>query len=183
MKTSCLVLLVISGALTLGARDAAAWNQTPQQPEGAVNTASEHPRGAASPDISKPPASSVRTGKRRVQQKNAKTNHVPLPATVAKTNRLKHPLNGHVRSTTATPRSPYQSGLTHSIVVAKNGSIQNKAVSNVSAVQRSSMFPSSSPSLDNLRHRGPNPAVIGGLGTAKPSAAGAINGSRISRKP
>jgi hypothetical protein len=67
-------------------------------------------------------------------------------------------------------------------VVAKKESIKNKSVTRVSAVQRQSMFPSASPSLDNPRHRGPNPAVIGGLGTSKPSTE-AINGSRMSRKP
>ncbi|MGB7864306.1 MAG: hypothetical protein WCF74_13010 [Candidatus Sulfotelmatobacter sp.] len=45
------------------------------------------------------------------------------------------------------------------------------------------MFPSASPSLDNQRHRGANPAVIGGLGTSRLGGTGAINGSRMSRKP
>jgi hypothetical protein len=68
-------------------------------------------------------------------------------------------------------------------LVAKKGSIQNKSVTSVSAAQRPNMFPSTSPSLENLRHRGPNPAVIGGLAASKPSDTGAINGSRFSRKP
>ncbi|MGA2237084.1 MAG: hypothetical protein ABSG23_16595 [Terriglobales bacterium] len=65
----------------------------------------------------------------------------------------------------------------------KKTSIQNKPATGASSVQRLSMFPSSSPSLDNPRHRSPNPAVIGGLGTSKPNETGAINGSRFSRKP
>ncbi len=161
MKISLLVLLVISGALTLGASDATASNPAPQKLEGAASTA---------------PA-----GKRRVQHRAA--NQVPKPPHVANTNRLKCPANGQARSTTAIPRLQPRSRLSRSVVFEKRGSIQNKSVTSVSAVQRQSMFPSSSPSLDNLRHRGPNPAVLGGLGTSKPGGTGAINGSRMSRKP
>ena len=183
MKISCLVLWVISGALTLAASEATASNPAPQQSQPAANTPGEHLSDAASSDGAKPPASTVRAGKRGVQHGTAKPKRVPTPASVAKTNRLKHPPNAQARSTTATRRTPPQSGLSQSGVVAKKRSIQDKPVTSASAVQRQSMFPSSSPSLDSLRHRGPNPAVIGGLGTSKASATGAINGSHISRKP
>jgi hypothetical protein len=162
MKISCVVLWVISGALTLSASDATASNPAPQRLEGAAST--------------------VPAGKRRVQHRAAKANQVPKPPHVAKTNRLKRPPNAQARSMTATPRSLPRAGR-RSALVAKKGPIQNKSVTSVSAVQRQSMFPSSSPSLDNLRHRGPNPAVLGGLGTSKPGGTGAINGSRMSRKP
>ena len=182
MKISCLVLWVFSGALTLAASDARASNPAPQQSEAAVNVSSQHPSETSSLDSAKPPASTGRPGKRRVQQKNAKANRVPLPASVAKPNRLKHPLNGQARPTAAAPRVQPQSRVSQSGVIMKKASIQNKPVTSGSAVQRQSMFPSSSPSLDNLRHRGPTPAVIGGLGTSKPNETGAINGSRLSRK-
>ncbi|MGA8505034.1 MAG: hypothetical protein WB762_05450 [Candidatus Sulfotelmatobacter sp.] len=43
------------------------------------------------------------------------------------------------------------------------------------------------PSLNNVRHRGPNPAVVGGSagGSANlhSSNTGAINGTRMKRKP
>jgi hypothetical protein len=162
MKISCVVLWVISGALTLSASDATASNPAPQRLEGAAST--------------------VPAGKRRVQHRAAKANQVPKPPHVAKTNRLKRPPNAQARSMTATPRSLPRAGR-RSALVAKKGPIQNKSVTSVSAVQGQSMFPSSSPSLDNLRHRGPNPAVLGGLGTSKPGGTGAINGSRMSRKP
>jgi hypothetical protein len=183
MKISCLVLWVFSGALTLAASDARASNPAPEQSETRTNTPSQHSNDATSSDGAKPPASSVRAGKRQVQQKNARANHVPLPAKVAKISRPKHPPNGQAKPIAATPRLQPQSRLTQSSVVAKKGSIQNKSVTSVSAVQRPNMFPSTSLSLENLHHRGPNPAVIGGLGTSKPNETGAINGSRFSRKP
>ncbi len=180
MKISRLVLLVMSGALTLAVSNALASNAAPQQSEAAANTPSEHLTAASSSDIAEPRASTMRAGKRRVQQRNAKANHVPLPESLAKTNRLKHPAEGQVRSATATRRVQPQSRLT---VVTRKGSIQNKSVTSVSAVRRPSMLLSSSPSFDNQRHRGPNPVVIGGIGTLRSSETGAINGSHMSRKP
>lgn len=168
MKISLLVFLVISSALTLAASDATASNPAPQRLEGAAST--------------------VPTGKRRVQHRAAKANQVPKPPHAANTNRLKRPANGQTRSTTATARLQPRSRLSQSVVVektvvAKKGSIQNKSVTSASALQRQSLFASSSPALGNLRHRSPNPAVIGRLGTSKPNETGAINGSRFSRKP
>lgn len=163
MRISCLVFLVISSAFTLAASEATVSNPAPQSLEGAAST--------------------VPARKPRVQHRAAKANQVPKPPHVENTNRLKRRANGQARSTTATPRLQPQSRLSQSAVVGKRGSIQNKSVTSVSAVQRPSMFPSSVPSLDNPRHRGPNPAVLGGLGTSKPGGTGAINGSRMSRKP
>ncbi len=183
MKISCVILAVMSGALTLGISVALASSAAPQQSDAASNTASQHLSEAASADVAKPPASTERAGSRQVQHKNAKANRLPLPASAGKTNRLKHPPNGHSKSTTAVPRSAYKSGPSQSAVATKKGSIQNKSVTRVSAVQRPNMFPSSSPLLDNVRHRGPNPALIGGLGSSKPRESGAINGSSITRKP
>jgi len=183
MKTSCLALLVISGALTVAASDADASNPVLQQSGTAANIGSERKSDADPPDIVKPRGSTVPTGKRRVQQTYAKANRVPPPASVAKVNRSKHPPSGQARPTAGTPGLHPQSRLSQSAAVAKKGSIQNKSVTSISAVQRPRMFPSSSPSFDNLRRCGPNPAVIGGLGTSKPSETGAINGSRFSRKP
>jgi hypothetical protein len=180
MKISCLVLLVMSGALTLAVSNALASNAAPQQSAAAANTPSEHPTAASSSDIAKPLASTMRARKRRVQQRNAKANHITLPASLAKTNRLKHPADRQVRSATATPRVQPQSRLT---VVTRKGAIQNKSVTSVSPVRQPGILPSSSPSFDNQHHRGPNPAVIGGLGTLRSSETGAINGSHVSRKP
>jgi len=181
MKISCFVLWVISGALGLAARDAAASNPALQQSEAAANTLREHPSDATSSDGAKPPVSSVRTG--QVQRRAAKANHVPLPASAAKTNRPKHPSKSQARPAATPPRLQPQSRLSHHGVVTKKGSIQSKPGSSTPVVQRQTLFPSSSLSLNNVRHRGPNPAAIGGGGTSKPGETGAIDGSRMSRKP
>ena len=163
MKISLLVFLVISRALTLAASEATVSNPAPQRLEGAANTAS--------------------VGKRRVQHRAAKANQVPKPPQAANTNRPKRPGNVQTRSTSATADLQPRSRLSQSVVVEKKGSSQNKSVNSVSAVQRQGMFHSAFPSLDNPRHGGSNPAVLGGLGTSKLGGTGAINGSRIGRKP
>ena len=127
MKISCLAFLLTSGALALAASDARASNPASQQ------------------ESAKPLVSTVPAGKRGVQHSAAKVNHVPTPASAAKMNRSKRPASGQARSATATPRVQPQSRLSQSVVVEKRGSIQNKSVNSVSAVQRQSMFPSSSP--------------------------------------
>jgi hypothetical protein len=39
------------------------------------------------------------------------------------------------------------------------------------------------PSISRVRHRSPNPPIIGGLGNTNAKSTGAINGTRINRKP
>jgi hypothetical protein len=39
------------------------------------------------------------------------------------------------------------------------------------------------PSFNNVRHRSPNPAVVGGSPSSHSSNSGAINGTRMNRKP
>ena len=51
MKISCLVHLVMSGALTLALSNAVASNAAPQQSGAATNTPGEHPTVASSSDI------------------------------------------------------------------------------------------------------------------------------------
>jgi hypothetical protein len=50
-------------------------------------------------------------------------------------------------------------------------------------VQTSAAIRPGGPSLDNVRHRGANPAVIGGPGSSDSSNTGAVNGTRMKRKP
>jgi hypothetical protein len=76
-------------------------------------------------------------------------------------------------------------------VAAKGGLIQNETARNAMPVRPPSTVRSTAatlhPSLNNVRHRGPNPAVVGGSagGSANLSSSntGAINGTRMKRKP
>jgi hypothetical protein len=74
---------------------------------------------------------------------------------------------------------------------AKGGLIQNEKASNAMPVRpRGTVRPTAAtlnPSFNNVRHRGPNSAVVGGSagGSANlnSSNTGAINGTRMHRKP
>jgi hypothetical protein len=70
---------------------------------------------------------------------------------------------------------------------AKGGLVQNEAVNSAQHVRSTSAVrpaaASLNPSLINVRHRGPNPAVVGGSAKLNSSNTGAINGTRMHRKP
>jgi len=70
---------------------------------------------------------------------------------------------------------------------AKGGVIQNEAANNVLPVRRLSVtrpnLLSLNPSRNNLRHRGPTAAIIGGSANLYRRNSRAINGTRMHRKP
>lgn len=68
-------------------------------------------------------------------------------------------------------------------VAATGGLIPNETLSKASRVRMSSVVRPAVPSFNNVRHRGPNPAVVGGSPKIGNSNAGAINGTRTNRKP
>ena len=57
------------------------------------------------------------------------------------------------------------------------------AVSHARPVRPPSASRPSVPAPSNVHHRGPNPATIGGAANSAAANSGAINGTRISRKP
>jgi hypothetical protein len=74
-------------------------------------------------------------------------------------------------------------GSTLSAGAAKGGLIPNQTVHNALAVRTPSVIRPTVPSLNNVRHRGPNPAVVGGSANLHSRNIGAINGTRMNRKP
>jgi hypothetical protein len=75
----------------------------------------------------------------------------------------------------------HQPGLAKSDGGAKNGLVQNETGNDARRVP--SVIRSTAPSLNNVRHHGPNLAVIGGSASSNGRNAGAIDGARIHRKP
>ena len=83
--------------------------------------------------------------------------------------------------------SPNSAGLYHasaekSVVDAKPGFIQKESISNALPVRPATVSRPGA-SLNDVRHRGPNPAIIAGSPSPKTPAAGAINGTRVHRNP
>lgn len=102
-----------------------------------------------------------------------------LDHTAAKTNGPRQ--SPSQRLMTGSPRPHTQSGPSAARLL-KTGSVRNAPVHNAPSVRPPARFPSASPSLDNVRHRGPNPAVIGG-GDLAARSRGALNGSQVPRRP
>ena len=77
----------------------------------------------------------------------------------------------------------HQPGSVKPTGAAKGGLIPNETVNNALPVRMSSVVRPTVPSLNNVRHRSPNPAVVGGSPNLHSSNTGAINGTRMNRKP
>ncbi|MGA8443206.1 MAG: hypothetical protein WB714_33650 [Candidatus Sulfotelmatobacter sp.] len=123
----------------------------------------------------------------RASDKNHPRNRASLSAA---THRKQLP-ESRTRSTPGNAASLHQHGAGKSGAAAKGGLIQNETGRNAMLVRLAGTVrptaASLNPSLNNVRHRGPNPAVVGGSagGSANlhSSNTGAINGTRMKRKP
>ena len=77
----------------------------------------------------------------------------------------------------------YQPGSNKFGGLAKGGFTPNQTVHNAVPVRTSSVARSYVLSRNNVRHRGPNPAVLGGSVNSNRRNTGAINGTRMNRRP
>jgi hypothetical protein len=115
-------------------------------------------------------------------------NHPRSRASLTAANHPKQLPNSRKRSIPGNAANLHQPGSGKSGASAKGGLIQNETTMPVrppGTVRPTAA--SLKPSLNNVRHRGPNSAVIGGSagGSANlnSSNTGAINGTRMHRKP
>jgi hypothetical protein len=76
-----------------------------------------------------------------------------------------------------------QPSLNKSGGAATGGLIPNQTVRNALPVRISSVVRPTVPTFNNVRHRSPNPAVLGGSPNFHRSNTGTINGARINRRP
>jgi hypothetical protein len=118
-------------------------------------------------------------------------NHPRNRASLTAANHPKQLPNGRKHSIPGNAANLHQLGSGKSGAAAKGGLIQNETASNSMPVRPPGTVRSTAttlnPSLKNGRHRGPNPAVVGGSagGSAKLNSSNtvAINGTRMHRKP
>jgi hypothetical protein len=71
--------------------------------------------------------------------------------------------------------------------VAKSGFIQNEQVNRALTARPTGVarftVASLNPLPNNVRHHGPNPAVVGGSANSASSSTGGLNGTRMNRRP
>jgi len=117
----------------------------------------------------------------RIPSKRVTAGH---PST-NKPNRLPQPSSNVRHSTTTMATNRRQPASAHTGVATNGGPFQNKGTgSAVPAHQSSVVRSNAAPTSPNIvRHRGDNPAVVGGLGNTNSRNAGTLNGARMSHKP
>jgi hypothetical protein len=158
MKRTCLLFLIPFLTMSCAALMQATSYPTPSQPTSAVRSANasgkNHPRNRASLT----PATRLKSipySRKRSMPGNA--------------------INSH------RPDSDKSGG------AANGGLVRNEPVNNALPVRPTSAVrapvASLNPSLNTVRHRGPNPAVVSGSANSLSRTTGAINGTRMNRKP
>jgi hypothetical protein len=190
MRVSCLLFVTIGCGLFMpGTCLVAVSYAAPQQasPQGPVRTASERsteagPGRATPTGETKPSASSTASGKKTGSHRVSNASHAPSHIGVTNANHPKQFPNSQGRLSAKNPRGLTQPDLSRSGVGMKNGLSKDKTASTAPAV-RSSSFPSSTSSLHNVHHRGPNPAVVGGPATSRTGKTVALNGTHMNRRP
>ena len=127
--------------------------------------------GAAEPLVSTHPVSAPASD----------PNHPPSRASLTKANRPKVLPNSRQRSISG--NALHQPGSNKSGGVAKSGFIRNETVHNALPVRTPSGVRPTAPLPNNVRHRSPNPGVVSGSADFHSRNTGAINGTRMNRKP
>jgi hypothetical protein len=188
MKATCLFFLMITcAALTPGTACAdlsrPAFQQTSS--ESAANTVSDHPHDvehAAPADDGKREKNGKPFDEREVRRHDFGKNHPRSPATKTK-DRPKTLPNNSKRFVFGNAMNLYQPGSDKSTGVARSGLIQQETVNRALPVRPANVIRPTIQSPPNVRHRGPNPAAVGGLASRDSRNTGAINGTRMQRRP
>jgi len=188
MKATCLLfLMIVCAELTPGTSYAAQSNPASQQPssKSPANTVSDHPRdavhGAPIKDGEKQVDGTLpdeQRDLRHASEKNQPRGRVSL----TKSNRPTQDPNNGEHSTSGTAMNLHQPGSDKSGASARGALIQHGTV-NVSASVRPASIRPKVPLPNNVRHRGANPAVIGGSASSNRRNAGAIDGAHMNRRP
>jgi hypothetical protein len=100
-----------------------------------------------------------------------------------KVNRPKQIPNSRQRSLPGNAMDIHRPSSGKSGSAARGVLIRDKSVNNVVAVRTPNVVRPTAPSFNNVRHRNPNPAVVGGSANSQRSNTGTINGTRMNRKP
>jgi len=107
-------------------------------------------------------------------------NHPPAHANLPKVNHPAHLPNSRLHPFPGyglRPPSAFQPA-----GAARGGLVPNGTFHVAPPVRMSSVGSSTVPAVNSVRHRSPNPAVVGGAPSIRSSNTGAINGTRMNRK-
>src|ERR1019366_8475767 len=182
MKTAGLVFMMIGCAVSMyGTSYAAPSDPVAHQSSSAtsVDTASDRPHGAHSAPVDgrKHQAGGKSSGEHPGPRHALDKNHPPGPASQSNANRPSQAPNRQEHSASGDTRNLHEPGSDKLAGAAKPGAIQSTIAGNPPPVRPSSVVRPTAPSLDNVRHRSPNSAVVGRSASLATRNAGAINGT------
>lgn len=139
---------------------------------------------APSPRQSLPETATNSPGKvSRRDESNALAHPGSRASQIKKANLPKQPSTNRERTSVDSVPQIHQPISAKPAAAAKAGSIQNATVSKAQPVRPPSAVRPAAPPAVNVRHRGANPAVIGGSAVPTSRNTAAINGTRMSRRP
>ena len=119
------------------------------------------------------------------QQNHRKTSGNKLPTSNASLSKSNHPnelANRRERSAAEDAKNSHHPSSDKSGGAAKNRLTGNETVNHAAANRAPSATRPSVPSLGNVRHRGPNPAIITGARSSKTGNTAALDGTQMNRK-
>jgi len=165
----------------------AAWTQGTgfAVPSSSANPASGHPgdtERTASPRDGRYQTRREASDEQRNRGPASGPNHSLSRANLTKVSRPKPLPNRGQHSLPGNAMNFHRPSLGKPSGAATGGLIPNGTLSKASPVRMSSVVRTTVPSFNNVRHRGPNPAVVAGSVNANTRNAGAINGTRMNRK-
>jgi hypothetical protein len=184
MKATCFLLLTMSSApLMQWTNDAAISQQT--SAKSSANSDSDHPHDAESAipgdDAKRQKNGALLEGQRDPSPGSGK-NHPRGPAAITKDHPEQPPKDPeHFPSGDA--MDPRQPASAKSGGAAEDEFIHQARAASALTVRSPRVIRPAVPLLNNVRHIGPNPAVVGGSKGLDGRNAGAISGTHMNRKP
>jgi hypothetical protein len=189
MNTTCVLMLISSAMLMRGTAYAAPLSPVfqPAPLESAGKTESDHP-GDTSHGSSADSEKDHMHGKPDDEQPDPhqvwETAVDRNPTNLSKVKRPRQFPNPRERSASGNAMTLHHPAFCKPTSGAKGGFMQNETVKSTVPARPTSVVQPTAATLSSVRHHGPNPATIGGLGnSATSSINGSINGTRMHRRP
>jgi hypothetical protein len=186
MKAAGLVFLTLGYlAWTVGGAHAAQSVAAAQQaaPPSGANTVGNHSREA---DHAAPAADGPHVGKLSDDQQNhRRISGNKLPTSNSKPSKSSRPTgrpNTRERSVAEDSKNSHRPGSGKSAGATQNGLARNGTVNHASSNRAPNAARPIAPSLGNVRHSGPNPPIIGGVGSSNTRNTAALGGTHMNRK-
>jgi len=186
MKTVGLMFLMLGCAASAVRATYAGQSVAASQPStsrSAANAVGNHSRDA---EHAAPADAATRVGKPSEEQQAHRKVPSNKPSTsntsASETNHRNEASSGGERSVRDGSKNSNRPASDKSAVAAQNGLARNETVNHAPPDRASGVVRPAAPSLGNVRHRGANPAIVGGPGNSNTRNTAALDGTHMNRK-